>query len=109
MGYEPEPLPSYNDLRNRSYSIMLNYTDSPSTPQIHLPRPDPNISSSGFSPASALPWRRVHKWGGIPPVPLCLTVVSECTPVWGIIPLLIVPPPLGDIPTPCPPHHVNQP
>ena len=43
MGYESETLPSYNELRNRFYSIMLNYTDSPSTPQIHVPCPDPTI------------------------------------------------------------------
>ena len=54
MGYEPVPLPSYNELRNHYFSIMLSYTDSPSTPHISLPYPDPTISSSGSSQASAL-------------------------------------------------------
>ena len=61
MGYESEPLPSHIKLRNCSYSIMLNYTDSLSTPQVNLPRPGPTISSSGSSLTSAPPQRRVHK------------------------------------------------
>ena len=76
MGYESEPLPSYLDLRNFSYSIMLNYTDSPSTPQVYLPRPGPTISSSSSPLASAMPRRRVHKWGSRPPFPLWLHVAS---------------------------------
>ena len=68
MGYESETLPYYNDLRNRSYYIMLNCTDYPSTFQIHVPHPDPTISPSGLSPASDTTWCRVHKWGGITPV-----------------------------------------
>ena len=43
MGHESDPLPYYNELRNRSYSIMLNYIDYLSTHQIHVPRPDPTI------------------------------------------------------------------
>ena len=43
MGYELEPLNYYNDLRNRSYYIMLNYTDYLSTTKIHIPRPDTTI------------------------------------------------------------------
>ena len=31
VGYESEPLHSYLELRNCSYSIILNYKDSPST------------------------------------------------------------------------------
>ena len=104
MGYEPEPLPSYNKLRNRSYHIMLNYTDSPSTLHIHAPRPDPTISPSGSSPASTLPQYIVHKWGCILPVTRWSPAVSECTPVWGVRLLLLVPPPPGDITTPRPPH-----
>ena len=60
MGYESEPPPNYNELRNRSYSIMLNYTDYPSTTQINLSRADPTISSSGSYPASGTPRYRVH-------------------------------------------------
>ena len=67
MGYASDTLPSYIKLRNCSYSIMLNYTDSPSNPQIHLPRPGTTISSSGSSPKSSPPWCRVHKWGDRPP------------------------------------------
>ena len=44
LGYKPEPLPSYIKLRNCSYSIMLNYIDSLSTTQVHLPRPGTTIS-----------------------------------------------------------------
>ena len=104
MGYESETLPLYNELRNRSYYIMLNYTDSLSTTQIHLPRPDTTISSYGSSPSSPPPQYIVHKWGGIPPVLLCLPDVSECTPVWGVIPRLLVPSPPVDIPNPLTPH-----
>ena len=56
---------------------MLNYTDSLSTLQDHLPRPGPTISSSGLSPASALPRCRVHKWGGMPPFLIWLTSNSS--------------------------------
>ena len=79
---------------------MLNYTDSPSTPQINLPCPDPTISSSGSSPASVPPWCRVQKCGGMPPFTLWLPDASKCTPVWGVTPRLPVPPPPGDITTP---------
>ena len=68
--YKSGTLPSYTELRNCSYSIMLNYTYSPSTPEVHLPRPGPTISYSVLSPDSALTWRRVHKWGGMPPFPI---------------------------------------
>ena len=98
MGYEPDTLPSYNKLRDCYYSIILNYTDSPSTPQIHVPRPDPTISSSVSSPASSQPWYRVHEWGGMPPVPQWSHVISKCTPVWGVRPMLILLPPLGIFP-----------
>ena len=47
MAYDSEPIPSYNELRNRSYYIMLNYRYFSSTPQIHLLCPDPTISSYG--------------------------------------------------------------
>ena len=60
-GYESEPLTSYLELINFSYSIMLNYTYSLSTPQVHLPRPVPTTSSYGSSLASAPPRRRVHQ------------------------------------------------
>ena len=50
MGYESEPLPYYLGLSNCFYSIMLNYTESPTTPQVHSPRPGPTISPSGLSP-----------------------------------------------------------
>ena len=71
MWYESEPLPYYTELRNRSYSFMLNYTDSPSTPKVHLPHPGTTISSYGSSPASASPQRRVRKCGSMPPFLLC--------------------------------------
>ena len=45
VGYESDTLPYYNELTNRSYYIMLNYTDYPSTPWVHLPRPSPTTSS----------------------------------------------------------------
>ena len=83
---------------------MFKYRDYSSTPHIHLPRSDPIISSYGSSLASALPWYRVHKWVNMPPVLIWLPAVSECTPVCGVIPRLLVPPPPGDIPTPLPPH-----
>ena len=76
MGYELYPLPPYPELRNCSYSIMLICTDSPSTPQVHLPRPGPTISSSGLSPASDTLRCIVHKWGGRPPFTLWLPVTS---------------------------------
>ena len=81
MVYESDPLPSYNELRNHSYSIILNYTYSTSTPKINVPRPDPTISSYGSSLASDPPWYRVHKRSGMPPVPQCLPAIYECTPV----------------------------
>ena len=55
MGYESDPLPSYIKLRNCYYSMMLNLTDSPSTPKVHVTCPGTTMSSSGSSPASALP------------------------------------------------------
>ena len=95
MGYESDTLFSYNYLRNRSYSIMLIFTDYMYTTQIHLPRPDPTISSSRSFPASALPWYRIHKWGGMPPVLIWSPAVSKFTPVWGVILWLLAIPPLG--------------
>ena len=109
MGYESDHFPSYNELRNCYYSIVLNYTDFPSTPQISLQRPDPTISSPVSTPASAPPRYRVHKWGGMAPVPLWLPAFSKCTPVWGIIPRLLLPPPSGDIPTPYLPQICRRP
>ena len=35
MGYESEPTTSYYGLRKFSYSIMLNYVESPYTTQFH--------------------------------------------------------------------------
>ena len=99
MGYESEPLPSYNNVRTCCYFIILSYIYSTSTSQIRLPRFDLTISSSGSSLESTTPWYRAHRWGGMTPVPRWLPYVSECTPVWGIIPLLLAPPPPGDIPT----------
>ena len=61
MGYESDPLPSYLESSNCSYSVMLNYTDSPSTTQVHLPRSGPTTSSYGSSLAFNPPWCRVHK------------------------------------------------
>ena len=76
MGYESDPLPSYHELMNYSYYIMLNYTESPSTPQVHLPRPSPTISPSGLYPTSASPRRRVYMWVSRPHFPLCSPVAS---------------------------------
>ena len=70
--------------------------------QINVPRPDPTTSSSGSYLEPNTPWYRVHKWGGISPVPRWYPDVSECTPVWG--PLLLVTPPPRDITTTRPPH-----
>ena len=67
MGYKSNTLPSYLSLIQLVHNFMLNYSDSPSTPQVHLPRPGTTISPSISSPASAPPWRQVHKWGGRPP------------------------------------------
>ena len=50
-GINQSPSISYVKLRNRSYSIMLNYADSPSTPRVRLSRPGPTISSSRSSPS----------------------------------------------------------
>ena len=77
---------------------MLNYTYYPYTPQVHLPRPGPTISYYGFSPPSATSQRRVHNWGGMPHFPLWSPAL------WGVVPQLSVPPPLGGIPTPRQPH-----
>ena len=46
MGYESEPLHSYHYLSNFSYSIILNNTEFPPTPQFHLTRPGSTISPS---------------------------------------------------------------
>ena len=86
------------------HGVMLNYTGSTSTTQIHLPSPGPTISSFGSSPASAPPRHIVHKWGSMPPLPLWLPAVSYCTILLGVVLRLLVPPPPGDIPTPRPPH-----
>ena len=83
---------------------MLKYTDYLPTPQIHLPCPDTAISSYVSYPSYSPPEYIVHKLGIIPPVPLWLTAVYECTPEWGVIQQLLIPPPPGDITTPCPPH-----
>ena len=104
MGYKIDPLPSYLKLRNFYYSIMLNYIDFLTTPQVQLPRPVLTISSSGLSPASAPPWRIVHKWGGRPPFLLWSLAASVCTPLLGGVPRLLFPPPPRGIPTPRPPH-----
>ena len=104
MGCESYPLPSYLVLSNWSYSIMLTYSEYPSTPQVHLPNPGPTISPSWLSPASALPQRIVHIWGGRPNFPLWLPSVSWCTLIWGEFPRLPLPPPSGGIPTPRLPH-----
>ena len=87
MRYESEPLPSYHyhELRNCSYSIVLNYTESPSTPQVHLPRFGTTISPPGLSLASAPFWCRVHKWGGRPRFPIWLPVASFVLP-YGVEP-----------------------
>ena len=66
MGYESDPLPSYHDLRNCSYSIQSSYTTSSSTPQVHLPCPGPTIAPSDSSLASNPPLCRYHRWGGMP-------------------------------------------
>ena len=83
---------------------MLNFTDDPSTHQVHLSRPDPTILSYGSSTASAPPQYIVHKWGSIPHVPLWLPAVSECIPVWYIFPQIILLPPQSGIPTLHPPY-----
>ena len=83
---------------------MWNYTYYPSTPRINLPRPDPTISSSRLSPASSPHQYIVHKWGCMPTLLLRLPAVSECTNVWGVSLMLLLPPPPGDIPTSGLPH-----
>ena len=96
MGYESEPLPSYQDLRNCSYSIKLSYTTYLSTPQVRLPRPGPTISTSDLSPSSALPTFRAHRWVGRPLFPLWFPAASWCIPLWGGSLRLPVPPlPIG--------------
>ena len=64
-------------------------------PQIHHPA---NLWPSLFLGTEFI------NWGGLPPVPRCLPAVSEFTPVWGVIPLHLVPLHPGDIQTPCPPQ-----
>ena len=82
MGYESYPLPSYHELRNWSYYIKLSLTTWLSTPQTRLPRPGPTITPSNSSPSFAHPLCIAHRWGGRPPFPLRLPVVSWCTPLW---------------------------
>ena len=79
---------------------MLNYTEYPSTPQVHLPHPSITISSSRLSPASTPPWRRVNKWGIRPHFFLWPPVASCCTPLWSEVPWLTFPQPPGGITTP---------
>ena len=58
MGYESEPLPYYPRLRNCSYYIMLNDEESPSTPQVHLPRHISNIKiCSASTQISYMGWQ----------------------------------------------------
>ena len=83
---------------------MLNYTDPPSTPKVHLPRPGTTISSYRSSLASALTRRRVHRWGDRPIFLICLPAASQCTSLWGVVPRIPVPPQPRDITTPLPSH-----
>ena len=76
MGYESDILPSYYELRNCSYSIKLNYTSSPSTPQVHLPRLVPTIVPSRSSMASVPPLCTAHIWGDRPSFPIWLPASS---------------------------------
>ena len=92
MGYESDPLPYHQELRNWSYCIKLSYTTSSSTTQVHLPRPGPTIAPSKSSPASAPPPCRAHIWGRSPSFPLWSPSVSWCTPLWGGDPRLPLPP-----------------
>ena len=64
MGYESEPLPSYHELNNWSYSIMLSYPKYLSTSQVHLLLPGTTIIPSKSSLASAPPLFIAHIWGG---------------------------------------------
>ena len=72
MGYESDPLPYYIELRNFYYSIILNYKDSLSTPQVHLTITGTIISSYGYPPESATHQYIVHQWVGMPHFPLWL-------------------------------------
>ena len=45
-------------------------------------------------------WYRAYKQGGIIPVMWWLDSVSQCTPVWGVCLLILVPIPLGIFPLP---------
>ena len=83
---------------------MLNYTYFSSPIQIHVPHPYPTFLSSGLSLAYASPWYKFHKYDNMPPVPRWSPTLSICNPVWGVIILLLVTPPQGDILTPRPPH-----
>ena len=83
---------------------MLNYTDYPSTPWVHLPRPSPTRLYFRSSQAFPLTSCRVHKWGDMPNFPLWSTAASYCTPLWSVVSWLSVTLLPGDIPTPCPPH-----
>ena len=104
MGYESEPLPYYPRLRNCSYYIMLNDEESPSTPQVHLPRTGTTISPSGSSLESAPPRRRFHRWGGRPHFTLWSPVISWCTLRWYEVRQLTLPKQPRGIPAPRPPH-----
>ena len=104
MSYESDHLLYYLGLRNCSYSIILNYEESPSTPQFQLPRPVPTISPSGSSLASAPPWDIFHRWGGRPHFPLWLPDVYWCTILWDEVTWLLSLQPPGGIPTPRPSH-----
>ena len=110
MGYAWEPLPSYHKLRNCSYSIILSYTTSLSTPQFILPRPGPTIALYDSSLASDLPPFIAHIWVGRPPFPLWLPAVSWCTFLCSVAPRLSLPPlPVGYSHSPPAQHFSGRP
>ena len=104
MGYESEPLPSYHDLRNFSYNIMLRYTPYLSTLQVYLYGLGLTIAPTGSSPESVLPPCTYHRWGNRPPFPLLLPVASLCTPWWSEDPGSPLPPPPRYTPNLCLPR-----
>ena len=113
MGYESEPITSYYGLRKFSYSIMLNYVESPYTTQFHWQRPGLIISPSSSSPESAPPQRIVHRLVIRPHFLLWLHVALWCTLLWDEVLRHPLSPPRGVIPTPARPtcfrHPCDQP
>ena len=99
MGYESDPLPSYNKLRNCSYSVNLSYTTYSFNPQVHLTRLGTTITPTGSSPEFTSPPWKYNIWGVRTTFPWWLPVASWCTTRWDGSPRLPLTPLLRGNPT----------